>query len=106
MIPLPADNARTVNNITAASLAPSQDLTVSPNPTANKTIISFPSASDTENTIELYNSLGQLITTLRGTKQQSAVELDFESLGLEAGVYFIKISNGNTAQQKIIYTKS
>lgn len=106
MIPLPADNARVVTNITTVSTASNHDFKVSPNPTANKTIITFPAVNDSENTIELYNSMGQLITKLHCTQQQSAVELDFEYLGLEAGVYFVKSGNGNAAQQKVIYTKS
>jgi hypothetical protein len=72
-----------------------------PNPFNPSTVISFglPSASDV--TIEIYNTLGQLVKTIaKGTYPAGNHAVKFNAGSLSSGVYFYKLISGSFTETK------
>jgi len=80
-----------------------------PNPTSDKTLVSYILEQKGKVSIDLYNSLGQLISNI-ATEEKNAGsyknEIDFEKLGLQSGIYLINLNvNGRNINVKVIYNK-
>ena len=108
-IPLPANNARAAVSVISnvAPTSPEIKFNVFPNPVTHKALITYENIPDALTRVELYNSLGQLIKVIRhDNNQQTTLELDFASLNLESGVYYVSAGDGVFAnKQKVIYTR-
>ena len=94
-------NIINLGNASVSQLEQANSITISPNPTASLTTISF-STEQTNTTIKITDILGQGIspsTTLKGTK---SVTLDMS--GYAKGIYFVQITdaNKNMMNKKII----
>lgn len=82
---------------------------VYPNPVSGKALVSFNAADNSKVKIEVRNSLGQVVTTLSAVKTSAGSyqeEIDFESLGAKAGVYFVNVTIDNsTSSHRLVYIK-
>lgn len=84
--------------------------TIFPNPFSTNTAISYTLTSPSLVSLEVYNILGEKVTTLINSEMQSAGDheynLDNENNSLEEGIYFVKFSVGDkTGTQKLIKIK-
>jgi len=86
-----------------------ENFSVSPNPVSDKALINYSISDNSVVNIDVYDLLGQHIISfhpeesLAGTYQQ---ELDFNSLNVKSGVYFVSTTvDGKLHKQKIVYTK-
>lgn len=76
---------------------------VSPNPVKDKATITLDEAGAVK--ILLYNNMGQLLREVETDSASNTIELDFSSMGLKSGVYFVSCqANGRTEQHKVVYT--
>jgi hypothetical protein len=83
-------------------------VSIQPNPVQESVSIRYSITGKETVKIELFNSLGQHIKTLSPAAQPGANEtgIDFSSLGVESGIYFIHTTIGqSTDKQKVIYRK-
>lgn len=103
------NNQRTMPSGTELKEEANENFSVYPNPVINKAQINYSVADNDEAKIDVYNLIGQHILTvnpqpkLAGTYQE---EIDFASLNVESGVYFVTTAvNGNVHKQKIVYSK-
>ena len=72
-----------------------------PNPFNPTTKISFSISKKSYVTLNIYNTLGSKISELvREEKEAGRYEIDFNALSLPSGVYFYKLSAGNSIQTK------
>ena len=86
-----------------------ENFSVYPNPVSDKTQVSYSASDNSEVSIDLYSLLGQHLAhiqpeaKLAGTYKE---EIDFSSLDLQSGVYFVTtIVDGKSHKQKILYTR-
>lgn len=85
-------------------------LKVFPNPVVDKTVISYEVESGSMVKIDLYDVLGQHIKVIKTERASISgnyeTEIDFNTLNLREGVYFIQAyANGIAYKEKIIYSK-
>ena len=72
-----------------------------PNPFNPSTKIKYGIPTDAEVTIEIYNIVGEKITTLyEGQRKAGYHETTFDASNLQSGVYFYKVIAGNTSSVK------
>jgi hypothetical protein len=81
-----------------------------PNPTSRASLLTYYVPNDGVKVyISLYNHLGQRVGNVSsdmkaGGKQEQVI--DFESLGLEAGIYFVSLTvDGKTSNVRVVYMK-
>lgn len=77
-----------------------QMLKAMPNPAVGSTTISYQMPETGEMQLELYNLLGERISVLAKGKETIGwhnVEVDFNSLSLAEGAYFVKLTTQNHA---------
>jgi hypothetical protein len=82
-----------VNSISTLS-----NLLIFPNPTDGKTSIHYSLEKSALVSIELYNLIGEQISTLYKENHAAGnfeMDLDFKKLGVKQGIYFLKIYTGN-----------
>lgn len=107
--PYVGSNARSavatgLNNLQAGA----KDLSLQPNPVTDKLSIVYTSTTKETIKIEIFNSLGQLVKTIEESSEagENNLSIDFNSLNVESGIYFINTTiNGTTGKNKILYTK-
>ena len=85
----------TLNTLSTNDYNTIETLNVFPNPTIDKLTIEFSTTS--EDAIEIYNTLGQLVIKLPAAKKQ---QIDVSNL--TSGLYFIKLENDNAAKFKFL----
>lgn len=82
---------------------------VYPNPVSSKAIVSFNAADNSRVKIEVSNSLGQVVKTVNTVKASAGSyqeEIDFESLGVKPGVYFVNVSiDQSQSSHRMVYIK-
>ena len=72
-----------------------------PNPFNPSTKINFSLPVEGFVTLDVYNSIGQKVTTLvNETKSAGTYAVDFDASDLTSGIYFYKISSGNFSETK------
>lgn len=72
-----------------------------PNPFNPSTKIKYGIPTDAEVTIEIYNIVGEKVTTLyEGLRKAGYHETTFDASNLQSGVYFYKVIAGNTSSVK------
>jgi hypothetical protein len=85
------------------------DFGVYPNPVTNKAIIKYAASDNSKVNIDVYNLLGEHITGINADPAAAGTyekEVDFSTLKIESGVYFVTVKvDATTYKQKIIYTK-
>jgi hypothetical protein len=83
------------------------DFSVYPNPTAGKAIINLPFISETGATVEIYDCLGQKVSTLFSETAGNGRKIEFDGSALEPGIYFIKVNAGHRSfSQKLLIRKN
>ncbi|WP_317897646.1 T9SS type A sorting domain-containing protein [Aurantibacillus circumpalustris] len=84
------------------------DFSVYPNPVANKTQVNYSISDNSEVNIYLHSLLGQEIIRIQPQVKLAGnytEEIDFSSLGLKNGVYFVTtVVDGTPHKRKIIYS--
>ena len=73
-------------------------MNVFPNPANGKTTISYSIAVKSNVSIELYNLVGEKVTTFLNENKASGSysnELNLKDAGVNAGIYFLKLKVGN-----------
>lgn len=90
-----------INNINLNST-----FNVYPNPTNNNAFLNFNLAKSTDLTIEIYNSIGQLVNTIiEKNVEAGAHQTDLNLTDLAAGLYSVNIiTNEGTSTRKIVKT--
>jgi hypothetical protein len=88
--------------------AENDQLSIYPNPVTGVAKINYNYKGNKTLVFQLYNSLGQIVTTINKTPNENTqFEIDFTKLNIESGVYFIKANFGEVNYRKeIIYTKN
>lgn len=78
-----------------------------PNPFNNQTTLEYALTGSSEVLLEVYNTSGQLISTLVDTEQgEGRYEVFFDASGLSSGVYLYRIIvDGEADTRKLIYVK-
>ncbi len=78
-----------------------------PNPFNPATRISFSLAEKSAVTLNLYNSLGEFVTTIiSGQKDAGVYSIDFNATGLSSGIYFYELRAGDfRSAKKMILSK-
>lgn len=72
-----------------------------PNPFNPSTVITYSIPVSSNVIINVYNVLGELITTLVNENQEAGIyKVNFDAQGLSNGVYFYKIQAGNYTETK------
>lgn len=85
-------------------------MSVNPNPVLTNATLRYEIKKSANLKIELLNSLGQLIKVILPTVSKAAgsytAALDMDQYNLEAGVYFVQITNNDKiTQEKVVYAK-
>jgi len=71
------------------------EISVYPNPVVNQGFISFTLLENNPVTIEIYNSVGQLVSkNEKGMMNPGMYDFELETKGLNKGVYFVKVNIG------------
>jgi hypothetical protein len=98
----------TATGITESSHSGSE-INIYPNPYSDHTSISYSLVEKSDVNIEVYNAVGQKIHTIINITQNSGhYGYDFSSkkLGMDSGIYFVKITiNGKTTMKRIVEMK-
>lgn len=96
-------NLVAVKEIATTSMKDNKKLKLYPNPTSDKVILALEIANTEVLTVEVYNTVGQLVyqTSLEKYSSQHEIVLPSE---LGDGIYFVKIANHNT-QPALLYIK-
>jgi len=72
-----------------------------PNPFNPNTTIKYSIPKDANTTLNVYNALGQLVTTLVNVYQQAGMyEVNFNGANYPSGVYFYRLESGNFVETK------
>jgi hypothetical protein len=83
-------------------------ISIQPNPVQETLTIRYALSSQQPVKIEIFNALGQRVKAFDQPSQagENQMNIDFSTLGVESGIYFIHTSIGqNTDKQKVIYQK-
>jgi photosystem II stability/assembly factor-like uncharacterized protein len=76
---------------------------VTPNPVSEKAILNYELDKMADMDIELYNEVGEVVKVIfEGKSQIGLNQLSFNCAELAAGVYFVRLSDGNSAITKKI----
>ncbi|MEN9997044.1 MAG: hypothetical protein RI922_34 [Bacteroidota bacterium] len=98
-----------INSCTALGLEEAvelvSELTVAPNPTTNATTVTMNASNNETVTIRLYDVAGKEISTSTKELIEGENEVVIEMSNLEAGKYFVKISNDNYVSKMIPVVK-
>lgn len=86
-----------ITTVAKHHLSDAGNFIVSPNPFNSLISIKLEQVTSTAITIQLYNVLGSLVKTYKETNPSDVLNYDLSDLN--AGVYFIKISNNNSESQ-------
>lgn len=110
VLPVGGDQSRPALATGISTVSKDADkFSVSPNPVADKMVISYSSNSGSDATISLTNNLGQLVTPViahEAMKGSNEAELDLSRMNLNSGVYFVTVVvDGIKTTKKIVYTK-
>ncbi|MGD1844126.1 MAG: T9SS type A sorting domain-containing protein, partial [Salibacteraceae bacterium] len=85
---------------------PLTELELYPNPTSNVATLSYQLKKEAEVQVSVFNSLGQEVTVLaQGSQAQGAHQLEVSrsELGLDAGIYFVRITaSDQLTTQKLV----
>jgi len=80
-----------------------------PNPTDGTSMLTYSTDHSTNVTIEIYNSIGQLVDRILSSQIQAGTheqKIDFPKLNLETGIYSVNVAvDGKTTSKKIVYNK-
>jgi|GEM_PF-2145019 len=94
---------------TVAEAAGSSSISVYPNPYSDHTEIGYALKNRSDVSVEVFNAIGQKVETLAsGSQPAGNYRYDFSAkkLGMEAGVYFVKINiDGRITMKKIVEVK-
>ena len=72
-----------------------------PNPFNPSTVIKYSVAKNSFTTLNVYNSVGKLVTTLvNETKTSGTYEVEFNAEGLSSGIYYYKLTAGSFSETK------
>lgn len=66
------------------------DLKIYPNPAKDRLNVEFNTSEALDYRIEVFNSLGQVVTALKASEQKQEIDLSF----LSSGVYYLKVQSG------------
>jgi hypothetical protein len=83
-------------------------ISIQPNPVQEMLTLRYTLSSQQPVKIEIFNALGQRVKAFDQPSQpgENQMNIDFSTLGVESGIYFIHTSIGqNTDKQKVIYQK-
>jgi len=76
------------------------DLTLSPNPARTSVAVSFTTAHNRAVDVQLMNALGQIIKTRRIQTSPDQTRLNLGVHGLPAGLYFVRVTDGQAETRK------
>lgn len=100
------------NRITATFLKEQEtaqkDWMVFPNPTSSKIYLDFKTSIVGKSKISIFDFAGVLLNEIKldGELTNGNIEIDFELMNIESGIYLIKLSNNEISSvQKVIYNK-
>ncbi len=83
-----------------------QEMVISPNPSTGQTQLFFDSKHDTETSIMLMNSLGNVMMNEKKQMKKGENKIDYNFETLNDGIYYVRLSNYyRTITQKLVITK-
>lgn len=107
--PYSGSNARpAVSTGIAAHTSSDSRISMQPNPFQDKLTINYTANSKEEVSIQVLNSLGQLIHTSTQSAEtgKNSLTIDFNTLNAESGIYFITTTlKGGSSTQKVVFCK-
>ena len=99
------DHFTTTNNVGINELENVVNITISPNPTSQNLNINYSTISESELNIVVYDISGKEVISYNELKSNVGPhQLKFDTEKLDAGIYFLSISNG-TSSKKIKFIK-